>query len=267
MNPFYDFYIRGQWRNRRETAAEAAERLARLLRELPLVHPALGRWFVERSKGSRWFDPLGSMPPESAELEAALLRGMPSDAPFRKRSPEQGFYIEAWNGKELGRSWAEFRTTIGAYDNKWPAINRFEFSVLDNNMSRDPLFLPEVVKELVRVLVDTMEPDCLDVAPAEWLSSVEENSCPAGGWMSYVRDVSLCEFPVGVHAEAVGEEGMLASVTKKVFSDKNSSCRRLAEDLNESLSKVREWMVRPVAIRPFPTTVRAPFDELMDRSA
>jgi hypothetical protein len=39
------------------------------------------------------------------------------------------------------------------------AINRFEFTTLDNIASRDPLFLPEVVKELIRLIVDTMEPD------------------------------------------------------------------------------------------------------------
>lgn len=259
MNPFYDFYIRAQWRNRRETAREGAERLSRLLRELPLVHPALGRWFVERSKNSRWFDPLCSMLPQPAELEAALLRGMPA-APIAKRSPEQGFYIEAWNGKELGRSWVEFRTRIGAYDDRGPGVNRFEFSILDNIGSRDPLFLPEVVKELVRLLVDTMEPDCLDVVPVEWLSSVEERSCPAGGWMSYVRDVSLCEFPVGVHAEAVGKEGMLASVTRKAFTDKNSWW--LAQELNESLSEARQWMVRPVDTAISHETALAPFDLL-----
>lgn len=267
MNPFYEFYVRAQWRNRRETAGEASMRLARLLRELPLVHPALGRWFVERSKNSRWFDPLCSMPPQPAELEAALLRGMPSDAPFRKRSPEQGFYIQASNGKDLGRCWAEFRTTIGAYDDMGPAINRFEFSMHDRIAAQDPLFLPEVIKELIRLLVDTMEPDCLDVAPIKWLSSVEEISCPAGGWMSYVRDISLCDFPDGVHVEDVGGKGVLASVTKKIFSDKSANCRGLAGELNDSLSEVRKWMVRPVETSPFPTTVRDPLDELMNRSA
>ncbi len=83
--------------------------------------------------------------------------------------------------------------------------------------------------------------------------------------MSYVRDISLCDFPVGVHVAAVVEKGVLASVTKKAFSDKNANCRLLAEELNESLSEV--WMVRPVETSPFPTTVRAPLDELMDRSA
>jgi hypothetical protein len=267
VNPFYEFYIRAQWRNRRETAAEGAERLARLLRELPIVHPALGRWFVERSKGSRWFEPLGSMPPEPAQLEAALLRGIPRDPTFRKPPPEDGFTIQAWNGKELGRSWAEFRTTIGAYDTQWRTINRFEFTILDNIASRDPLFLPEVVKELVKLIVDTMEPDCLDVAPVEWLSSVQEKSCPAGGWMSYVRDISLCDFPIGMHTEAIGEQGMLAIVSRKVFADEDANCRRLARDLNESLSEMRQWMMRPLETWPFPTTVRSLVDELMDRSA
>ena len=237
MNPFVEFYIRAQWRNRRETATEGAERLARLLRELPIVHPALNRWFVERSKGTRWFEPLGSMPPNPAELEAALLRGIPRDATFRKPSPEDGFTLQAWNGKELGRSWAEFRTTIGAYDTKWRAFNRFEFTFLDNTSSRDPLFQIEVVKELIKLVVDTMEPDCLDVAPVEWLSSVSEKGCPAGGWMSYVRDISLCDFPIGIYdEEAIGEEGMLAIVSRKIFANKDANCRGLALDLNESLS-------------------------------
>jgi len=169
VNPFVEFNIRAQWRNRRETAAEGAERLARLLRELPSVHPALNRWFVERSKGQRWFEPLGSMPPNPTELEAALLRGIPRDAIVRKPPSEDGFTVQAWNGKELGRSWAEFRTTIGAYDVKRRAINRFEFAFLDNTSSRDPLFLPEVVKELIKLVVGTMEPDCVDVFPVEWL--------------------------------------------------------------------------------------------------
>jgi hypothetical protein len=256
LNPFYEFYVRAQWRNRRETAAEAGERLGRLLRELPLVHPALGRWFVERSKRLGWFDPLGSMPPQPAELEAALLRGAPSYPPLPKRSPERGFYIQAWNGKGLGRPNAEFRTQIGAYDAQGPAINRFEFLMHDNVAARDPLFLPEVVKELVRLLVDTMEPDCIDVAPIEWLDSMDEQGCPAGGWMSYVRDISLCDFPIGLHQEAIGEEGILASVTKKVFWEKDAYCRGLAEDLNESLSEVRKWMVRPIETGLFSKRVR-----------
>ena len=61
MNPFVEFNIRAQWRDRRETAAEGAERLARLLRELPMVHPALNRWFVERSKGNQiWWKQITS---------------------------------------------------------------------------------------------------------------------------------------------------------------------------------------------------------------
>jgi hypothetical protein len=221
LNSLVEFYIRAHWRNRRETATEGAERLARLLRELSTVHPALNRWFVERSMGTRWFEPLGSMPPNPAELEAALLRGFPHDGTVRKPPPEDGFTLQAWNGKELGRSWAEFRTTIGAYDVRRRAINRFEFSFLDNASSRDPLFLPEVVKELIKLVVGTMEPDCLDVAPVEWLSSVREKSCPAGGWMSYVRDISLCDFPIGMYAkEAIGEEGMLAIVSRNIFANK-----------------------------------------------
>jgi hypothetical protein len=217
-----------------------------------MVHPALNRWFVERSKGTRWFEPLSSMPPTSAELEAALLRGFPRDGIFRKPSPEDGFTLQAWKGKELGRSWAEFRTTIGAYDIKRPSINRFEFAFLDNASSRDPLFLPELVKELIKLIVDTMEPDCLDVAPVEWLSSVSENACPAGGWMSYVRDISLCDFPFGICAEeAVGEEGMLAIVSRKIFTDRDRNSRGLALDLNESLAAVRQWMMHPVEASPF----------------
>jgi hypothetical protein len=263
VNPFVEFNIRAQWRNHRETAAEGAERLARLLRELPMVHPALNRWFVERSKGTRWFERLGSMPPTPAELEAALLRSIPREATFRKPPPEDGFTLQAWNGKELGRSWAEFRTTIGAYDTKWRGINSFEFAFVDKTSSRDPFFLPEVVKELIKLVVDTMDPDCLDVFPVEWLSSVREKGCPAGGWMSYVRDISLCDFPIGMHAEPLGEEGMLAIVSRKIFTTKDeNNCRWFAQELNESLSEVRQWMMRPVEVCPF-----SDLDAVMDQSA
>ena len=85
--------------------------------------------------------------------------------------------------------------------------------------------------------------------------------------MSYVRDISLCDFPDGVHVEDVGGKGVLASVTKKIFADKSANCRGLAGELNDSLSEVRKWMVRPVETSPFPTTVRDPLDELMNRSA
>jgi hypothetical protein len=58
--------------------------------------------------------------------------------------------------------------------------------------------------------------------------------------MSYVRDSSLCDFPIGMHAEALGEEGMLAIVSEKIFTNKDANCRRAALDLNESLSEVRQ---------------------------
>ncbi len=271
MHPFVEFNIRAQWRNRRETATEGAERLVRLLRELPMVHPALNSWFVERSKGTRWFERLGSMPPTHAELEAALLRGIPRDAIFGKSPPEDGFTIKAWNGKYLGlgRSWAEFRTTIGAYDAKRRGINRFEFHFVDKISSRDPLFLPEVVKQLIKLVVDTMEPDCLDVFPVEWLSSVSEKGCPAGGWMSYVRDISLWDYPIDIYTdEAFREEGILAIVSRKIFSMKDANCRRLALELNESLAEVRQWMMSPVVEAcPFAGPVRTDLDELLDRSA
>ena len=199
-------------------------RLARLLRELPLVHPALGRWFVERSKNSRWFDPLCSMPPQPGNWKQpcfAVCRAIRISGIVR---PSKGFSSKLptariWEGVGRNSELRSARTII-----KGRPINRFEFSMHDRIAARDPLFLPEVIKELIRLLADTMEPDCLDVAPVEWLSSVEEDSCPAGGWMSYVRDVSLCDFPVGVHVEDIGEKGVLASVTKKVFSDKNANC-------------------------------------------
>jgi len=208
------------------------------------------------------------MPPTPAELEAALLRGIPRDASVRKPPPEDGFTLRAWNGKELGRSWAEFRTTIGAYDAKWRGINRFEFDFIDKVSSRDPLFLPEVVKELIKLVVDTMEPDCLDAFPIEWLSSVSEKGCPSGGWMSYVRDISLWDHPIDIHTdEAFREEGILAVVSRKIFTNKDADCCRLALDLNESLSEARQWMMRPVRVSQFSGPVRTDLDELMDRSA
>lgn len=86
--------------------------------------------------------------------------------------------------------------------------------------------------------------------------------------MSYVRDISLCDFPIGMYAkEAIGEEGMLAIVSRNIFANKDANCRGLAQDLNESLSEARQWMMRPVETWPSRSTVRTSFDELIDRSA
>lgn len=47
--------------------------------------------------------------------------------------------------------------------------------------------------------------------------------------MSFVRDISLCDFPFGIYAEeAVGEEGMLAIVNRKIFTKRDQNSRGLA---------------------------------------
>jgi hypothetical protein len=89
-----------------------------------------------------------------------------------------------------------------------------------------------VVGELITAVVDTMEPDCLDVVPVGWLSSVSEKRL-SGWWLDALR---VGRFLAGV----------LASVSRKVFSDEEANCRRLARELNGSLSEARQWMMRPV---------------------
>ncbi|MGY4182879.1 hypothetical protein ACVIHH_008170 [Bradyrhizobium sp. USDA 4518] len=94
----HSFQIRSQWRQRPETALQAATHLARLLLALSNLHPGLKRWFKKSSNRPSQvaFCP---MPPEASELEAILkdgaqFRGTVPPEPW----PERGFHASAWNG-------------------------------------------------------------------------------------------------------------------------------------------------------------------------
>lgn len=234
-----DLLIRATWRNRRETAAEGAVRLAELLRLISVVHPALGRWY-KQSKRKPSLEPFCSMPPDPKELEVVLARGVQYRDMPREPWPELGLSAGAWNGAAPGAASASFRSTIGAYDTDAAGHNRFELSVAADEF--DPRLSPGAVTDIVKAVIVSLDPDCMDVAPMTWLVTMDEATCPAGGWMSYVRDFSSfqVQLPTDVLAESVGPGVLLRSAGEPFTA-------AVALALNKALAPVRLAQARPVA--------------------
>lgn len=234
-----DLLIRATWRNRRETAVEGAVRLAELLRLISAVHPDLGLWY-KQTKRKPSLEPFCSMPPDPKELEGVLARGVQYRDLPREPWPELGLSAGAWNGAGPGAAAASFRITIGAYDTDAAGHNRFELNVAADEF--DPLLSPEAVRDIVKAAIVSLDPDCMDVAPMTWLVTMDEATCPAGGWMSYVRDFSAYQVqpPADALVEPVGP-GVLLRSTEEPFAP------AIARALNKALAPVRLAQARPVA--------------------
>jgi hypothetical protein len=231
--------IRAHWRNRRETAAEGGVRLAKALAAHAEIRPAsFSRWFKQSSRKPS-FQPFCAMPPDPTELASILERGIQYKDVSGEPWPEMGFSANAWNGGAVDSGSASFRATIGACDTVQAGFNQFDLEVKDVR-AKGSLVSTEIVRAVVDALIDAMEPDCLDVAPIKWLFGAKESTCPAGGWMSYVRN------PLG-HAIAVPAEvrvkseggGLLMVATTDTFSDADPIHIARANALNEALVEAR----------------------------
>ena len=237
--------IRSHWRNRRETASEGGARLCKVLAALAGVHPAYSHWFKRSSrKPSR--DSFCTMPPVMSELASVIERGMQYKDVPREPWPEMGFAAGAWNGAACDAASASFRATIGAYDTaQLGGFNQFDLEVKDFG-AEGSLVSARVVAATVAAVIDAMDPDCVDVATARWLLGTREATCPAGGWMSYVRDplASAVDIPAGVRSARLGE-GLLIVVTDDDFSEADPGHVARANALNAALAKVRAWQAAP----------------------
>jgi Immunity protein 52 len=239
--------IRAHWRNRRETAADCGVRLAKVLTALAEVHPGFSRWFKKSSRKPS-FEGFCTMPPVATELASVLERGMQFKDMPREPWPELGFSAGAWNGATGDAGLASFQITIGAYDTAQPGFNHFDLEVKDAS-TIGSLISTGIVRAVVVALIGAMDPDCVDVATNRWLFGAKEATCPAGGWMSYVRNPlgQGVDVPAGILVEIEGD-GILAVVTADNFSDSDPThVARAKNALNEALAETRIKQANPPA--------------------
>jgi hypothetical protein len=234
-------FVRGQWRHRPETPLEAAARLSSLLRSLAEAHPSLAAWYKKSSRRPS-LTAISAMPPTAEALEPFIKAGTQFKDMPREPWPELGFSVSAWNGALKGPS-ADFSLKIGAFDGKLAAFNRIEVGLSDVSAA-ESLVSYAIVRRVVEAVADTMEPSCLDVTTRRWMHSAPPGTdltCPAGGWMSYIRNGENREFelPDGIFIEPMGH-GVLLLSTPEDFSDANSVHLQRANLLNQLLSSVRD---------------------------
>ncbi len=236
----HTFTIRSQWRQRPETALQAATRLAGLLLALSDVHPGLKHWFKKSSNRPSQL-PFCRMPPEVNELEAILKDGAQfKDTVPPEPWPERGFHASAWNGVLGNDASASFSLKIGAHVGKLAAFNRFEL-VLTDAPVEGSLISTEVIRAISAAIIAEMEPSCLDVTSNKWLHEAPMDldlTCPAGGWMSYVKDRRDFDPPEGMSVQSMGD-GIMVSATSEIFSDARPEHVDAANRLNEALVSVR----------------------------
>jgi hypothetical protein len=77
---------------------------------------------------------------------------------------------------------------------------------------------------------------------------MDEATCPAGGWMSYVEDFPsyTIDLPDGLIVDKV-DSGTLVSTTAQRFSTEDAEDRTRAAALNAALAPVRSAEHRPGA--------------------
>lgn len=236
--------IRSQWRQRYETPQQVASRLSELLKAFAEIDPKLGRWF-KRSMKKPTLEPLFPTNPVISDVEQAVRAGAQfKDTTPPESWPERGYAVAGWNGAPDGEPSAAFTLRIGAIHEKLAAFNRFEITLSDAAGSAS-LLSAENVERMIAAIVANLEPSVLDVATRKWLHGAPAEfdlACPAGGWMSYVRNGDGREFevPDGISSMPMAD-GVLLLSTPEQDSDSDPNHVRGAYLLNQALATVREF--------------------------
>lgn len=252
------FEISAFWANRKETASECAERLARMLEKLAVISPAFLRWNETGYTRQDATTPFCKMPPTVDELTAIVQERIArKDFPAGQPWPEQGFRVWAWNAIDGPRG-ASFSFRAGVYGSHLPYPNQAEIRFASSSASNADVANPGTTKAMLEQLVAAWQPlwggifsltyRGLRISPQPSMTREEIARRPIGpaplfwnpGWMAYLsNDYSrLFAPPPDARVENLAGGGILVSTTDELFSSENSKHLAAADELGAALKRL-----------------------------
>jgi hypothetical protein len=179
------FFAGAYWGSRQEPVDSCATRLAECLTRLGHVDPALATWFRKgRSRGEASRQQVTATTPDLTEVLLASRSRRDSDG---GTIDELGFTVGLWNRSKPA---VAFSTTCGARASDKGVMNSFVLDLPESDCDSTRLFIEDVARSVMRILVECWEPDW-----ATWASySIRAAQRPLPlqpviGWFTYLRNV------------------------------------------------------------------------------
>jgi hypothetical protein len=214
-----------------------SERLVSLFAGLAAANAAFATWFRQANSRKAASKPSWRMPPSAADI-AALLRAGAQKYDDGRPWPEMGFRFSAWNGSDERP--CSIHAVVGAPPDEMGPRNRFEMQIAGGEGGA--VCYPQL-SALVRLLAETLDPDCVDVFSMPYalaLNAIGEKAyCPCGGLMTYVRDRFLKKWPMpGIVGESMaGGKAFRASSEPRPRDDDDLAAKSLA--LGKAMANLR----------------------------
>lgn len=227
-------YVGAYWGSRRESAAEAGDRLARCVSSLASYDPVLGAWFKRGASKAAAKIPVGL---DAAALGELFAKGRNRRDFGGEVIEELGFSIGLWN---RARPAVGLSAKVGAYTTLPGILNSFvlELPALDGESAS--LYRPGTATAIFQAVVDAWEPDW-----ATWTTHRLRNSQapaprePVIGWFTYLRDGAVGSSMSDI-SQPLGAGVVVRTATE------------FAEVDEGAVARSRQRLQRASALRPIP---------------
>jgi hypothetical protein len=210
------YYAGAYWGPRQESDVECAERLSACLARLAGVSSSFSPWFKKgASRAAASKDQVDTSSPEV--LRALLASGQNRRDIGRDVISELGFRAALWNRADNS---AAFSVTCGLYIENPALKNSFVLQLPELTEDTASLFAKSSAIDVIKVLVESWEPDWATWSSRGWRSSQTVDAVkPVFGWVTYIADRSAegLSLPSSVVVEPLNN-GILVSIDSELDS-------------------------------------------------
>jgi hypothetical protein len=236
------------WGSRREDAAACAQRLRRMLIELPTIHPVFAS--VWHQSGTEAEIPLfNSEPPELAEVRKVVEAGVSIADGVDEPRPEWGYNVFAWCGVRGGCSVSlTMSAGCGTVSGLRRYMNTVHLTPFVKEASDAVLQSFECTRAMLRIIAAAWEPDYASVYFGDYWDHLKTSPGHwpevRSGWMTYLSAdyARRIVAPAAARVE-LAPGGMVLLATKERFSMDNPAHVAAADAIQAALAplSVRQW--------------------------
>ncbi len=212
------YFLGAYWFDRKESVEQCSERVLRCLAELGKCDAAYSRWFrCGRSRKQSLAREVGITSDTVKEL---LLRGRNRRDVGGEIIEDLGFSMSLWNGGKDGQDFG-LRVHCGAYTGNPSLGNCCVVNLPSEGPPSDRLLQVDAVLHLMRVVVESFDPDWATVMPDALLKNIQFlPNRPVPGWLFYAADrmLRLPHFSATTRVVSIPGHGHVVVTSEEPFS-------------------------------------------------